>query len=180
MDLSGALTEPDGGDPPPPSGPAAQRRNPQLTYVELVFHRDRIERWVRFGQVADEQLVSRRIRFVGFAPGAVFAFVRWASNGRGGAASQLDILQAVCRSAPYSTVSGVTPGAEILLRLSGWPTVRKALEAIDAIEALGIDPSETAPDYWRHVGQRVSVGESARGYTRERHAAWLARRDLAP
>jgi len=36
----------------------------------------------------------------------------------------------------------VRPGAESLLRISGWPKVEKVLQAIDAIEALGIDPAE--------------------------------------
>ena len=74
----------------------------------------------------------------------------------------------------------VAPVAEILLRLSGWPRVQRALAAIDAVEALGVDPAEAAPDYWRHVGQRLGVGEAPRAYSRERHAAWLARREFAP
>jgi hypothetical protein len=180
MSLAAVLAGSAGGDLSPPAGRSLRQGNPQLTYAELVFYRHRVGRWIRFGQVAEEHLVSRRTRFVGFAPGAVFAFVRWASSGGGAGIARLDILQAVCRSSPCSTVPGVTPGAEILLRLTGWPKVRKALEAIDAIEALGIDPADAAPDYWRHLGQRLSVGEAARSYTLERHAAWLARRELAP
>jgi hypothetical protein len=173
-------SEPGDGDVSPRAGPVARRRNPQFTYVELVLRRDRIERWVRFGMVAEEHVVGLGHRFVGFAPGAVFGFVRWAGDGRGAGVSRLDILQAVRRAAPCSTVSGVTPGAEILLRLSGWPRVKKALAAIDAVEALGVDPADAAPDYWRHLGHRLGVGEAARSYTLERHAAWLARRELAP
>jgi hypothetical protein len=180
MSLRANLTEPGLGGASPPSGPPSRRGNAQLTYVELAFYRRRLARWIRFGQVVDEHVVSRRSRFVGFAPGAVFAFVRWTSDGDGAGVSRLDILQAVCRSAPYSTLPGVTPGAEILLHLAGWPSVRKALEAIDAVEALGVDPADAAPDYWRHLGQRLSVGEAARGYTRDRHAAWLIRRELSP
>ena len=179
MSLPGVRAEP-GRDVAAPSGPSRRQDRGQLTYVELVFYRQRVARWIRFGEIAEERVVSRRSRFVGFAPGAVFAFVRWASDGRGAGVSRLDILQAVCRSTPCSTIPGVTPGADILLRLSGWPRVRKVLEAIDAIEALGIDPADAAPDYWRHVGQRLSVGEAARSYTLGRHAGWLARRELAP
>jgi hypothetical protein len=179
MSLPVRLAEHDDADVPALASPPVSERNGHLTYVELVFCPGRIERWVRFGQVAQEHRVGSRQRFVGFEPGAVFGFVRWVCDAGGTAVTRIDILQAVRRSAPCWTVPGVAPGAEILLRLSGWPKVQKALTAIDAIEALGVDPADAAPDYWRHVGGRLSVGEAARGYSRERHAAWLARRELA-
>ena len=46
------------------------------------------------------------------------------------------------------------------------------------MEALGIEPGDAAPDYWRHLNNRMSAGEPARAYTRERHRAWLLRREL--
>jgi hypothetical protein len=70
----------------------------------------------------------------------------------------------------------VTPGAEILLRLSGWPKVERVLQLTDAIEALGIDPADVAPDHWHHAHNRLSVNESPRPYTKARHQAWLHRR----
>lgn len=166
------------GDPPPMAAPAAQPRKSELTYVELVHQADRIERWIRFGAVAEEHIVSRQIRFQGFAPGAVFAFVRWASNDYGTAVSRIDVLRAVRRSQASSTVPGVTPGAEILLRLSGWPKVEQVLKSIDAVETIGLDPSEAAPDHWRHIHHRLTAGQAPRPYTAERHAAWLLRREL--
>jgi len=160
------------------AAPQAPLHKPQLTYVELVHLPDRIERWIRFGDVADERIVSRRVRFQGFASGAVFAFVRWASNDFGTAVSRIDILQAMRRSEPCSTIPGVSPGAEILLRLSGWPKVEQVLKAIDIVEALGVNAAEAAADHWRHVHHRLIAGQPPRPYTPERHAAWLLRREL--
>lgn len=68
----------------------------------------------------------------------------------------------------YSPVPYVRPGGESLLRLSGWPNVEKIRQAIDAVEALGIDPAGTAPEYW-HIHNRLSVCEQPRLYTRSRH-----------
>jgi Protein of unknown function (DUF2840) len=65
-----------------------------------------------------------------------------------------------------------------LLRVSSWPKVEKVLQAIDAVEALRIDPADAAPDHWRHVHNRLSVGEQPRLYSRTRHQAWLHRRKL--
>jgi hypothetical protein len=149
-----------------------------LTHVELVWFRKRIENWIRFGHIAEEKFVDRNRRIVSFAPGRIFAFVRWASNDYGTVASRMDILRAVAAGERYSTVPYVHPGAEILLRLSGWPKVEKVLQAIDAVEALGIDPANAAPEHWHHIHNRLSVNEVPRRYTHTRHQAWLNRRRI--
>jgi len=147
-----------------------------LTWVELVFDKGRIERWIRFGAVVDQRIVTRQNRFVAFHPGSVFAFVRWAADGRGTIVSRLDILVAPSPTEARSSVPGVTPGGVSLLRLTGWQRVKAALESIDAIEALGIAPEAVAPDHWRHLHNRLLVGERPQTYSASRHAAWLLRR----
>jgi len=69
----------------------------------------------------------------------------------------------------------VRPGGDILLRAVGWPKVERVLQAIDAVEAAGIDPVDVAADHWRHVHNRVTAGEEPRPYTPERRRAWLLR-----
>jgi hypothetical protein len=151
----------------------------ELTHVELLWLKKRIENWIRFGRIAEEHLLDRQRRAVSFAPGSIFAFVRWASNDHGTVVSRIDLLRAVGQGERYSTVPYMRPGGESLLRLSTWPRVGKALQAIDAIEALGIDPAGAAPDHWRHIHNRLSVGEQPRPYTRGRHRAWLHKRRLS-
>src|SRR6202022_5033720 len=90
-------------------------------------------------------------KLVSFEPGSVLAFVRWTSNDFGIIFSRIDILRAVAEGERYPTVPGVRPGGEILLRLAGWRKVVRVLEAIDIVEALGIDPADAAPEHWRHV-----------------------------
>lgn len=151
-----------------------------LTYVDLVWIEKRVQRWIRFGRVASEQIIDRHRRIVAFAPGDVFAFIRWASNDFGTVVSIIDILCAVHRGDPCSTVGFVRPGGESLLRISGWPKVERVLQAIDVIEALDVDPVDVAPDHWRHIYNRLTAGAVPHAYTRERHAAWLKRRGIAP
>jgi hypothetical protein len=74
----------------------------------------------------------------------------------------------------------VRPGGELLLKISGWPIVERVLLLIDAIEALGVDPADAAPDYWRHVHNRLTTGDTPRRYSRAQHRAWLLRRRAAP
>src|SRR3979409_907551 len=141
----------------------------ELTHVELVWVEKQVENWIRFGRTAEEHVLVAQWRLVSFAPGSIFAFVRWGTNGYGTIVSRIDILRTVGPAERYTTVPFVRPGGESLLRMSGWPKVEKVLQAVDAIEALEINPADAAPDYWRHVHNRLSVGERPRPYTQSRH-----------
>jgi hypothetical protein len=152
----------------------------ELTHVELLWLKKRAENWIRFGRSEEEHRLDREWRVVSFATGSVFAFVRWAANDYGTVLSRIDILRAVGPGERYSTVPYVRPGGESLLRVSGWPKVEKVLQAIDVVEALGIDPASAAPEHWRHVHNRLFVGEKPRPYTPSRHQAWLHRRKFLP
>lgn len=154
----------------PPSDP--------LTTVDLVWEEGRREQWIRFGHAFGEVILDRRSRRLSYAPGTVIALVRWASNDIGTVLSRIDILRAVGAGEGFSTTLGVQPGGESLLRLSGWPKVRAALEAIDAVEGLGVAPVDAAPDYWRHVHHRLLTGLAPDPYSLARHWAWRLRRDL--
>jgi hypothetical protein len=151
-----------------------------LTTVELLWLEKRIENRIRFGRAVAEQIIDRRRRILSFAPGTVFAFVRWTSNDFGTVISRVDILRAATPGQGHSTVPWVKPGGDILLRLSGWSKVERVLQLIDAVEALDIHPADVAPDYWHHVHNRLSVNETPRPYTRARHQTWLRRRRIAP
>ena len=151
-----------------------------VTVVELTWREKRIEHWLRFGRSVGEQRLDRYRRIVAFAPGSVFAFVRWAGNEHGTVISRIDVVRAVSPGEPLQTLPFVRPGGEILLRLTGWPKVEAVLTVIDAIEALRIDPADVAPDHWRHVHNRLAVNEPFRAYSREQHRAWLRRRVVTP
>lgn len=151
---------------------------PLLTTVELIWFAHRVERWIRFGDIARNEFINANTRKVSFAPGSIFAFVRWASNGYGTIFSRIDILRAVGPGETYSTVPEVSPGAEILLRMSGWPKVQRVLAIIDLIEKWNIKGETVCPDYWRHVMNRLSANEEPRLYTPARHAVWLKRREF--
>jgi hypothetical protein len=147
-----------------------------LTTVELTWLEKRVEHWIRFGRDVDETIIDRRRRVLSFAPDTIFGFVRWASNDYGTILSRIDIVRAITPGEAYQTLPFVRPGGEILLRVSGWPKVERVLGTIDAIEALGIDPADAAPDHWRHVHNRLGTGHEPRPYGRDQHRAWLLRR----
>lgn len=149
-----------------------------LTFVELTWHKQRIENRIRFGRPTGQQILDRHRRVVSFTPGSIFCFVRWAANDYGTILSRADIVRAVVPGERHQTLPFVRPGGDILLRMDGWPKVERVLHVIDAVEALRIDPADVAPDYWQHVHNRLSVNELPRNYTRTRHQAWLKRREV--
>jgi hypothetical protein len=151
---------------------------PELTHVDLLWIRQRVENRIRFGRTEQQHVIDHHWRVVSFSSGSIFAFVRWAANAYGTVMSRIDILRAVAPDERYVTVPDVHPGGDSLLRTWGWPRVEKVIQAIEAVEALGIDPADVAPDYWRHVHNRLSVGARPQPYTRSRHHAWLRRKQV--
>ena len=164
--------EPDIGRAPKPDAP------PLLTRVELTWLEGRIEHWIRFGRDCGETILDRRRRVLSFAPGSVFGFVRWASNDFGTIISRIDIVRAVAHGDAYQTLPFIRPGGDILLRIGGWPKVERVLKAIDAVEAMHVDPADVAPDHWRHIHNRLAAGYEPRPYSRDQHRAWILRRGL--
>jgi hypothetical protein len=144
----------------------------------LVWIEKRIEHWIRFGRVAQERIIDRRRRAVSFRANDVFGLVRWSSNCFGTVRSRIDIIRAIAPGEPYSTVPSVTPGGDLLLSIHGWPKVERVLRAVDAVEAIGVDACDAAPEHWCHVHNRLTAGFEPRVYSLDRHRAWLQRRDL--
>ena len=153
--------------------------NDSLTRVALVFVAHRINVYLRFGCPARERIVDTRRRVAEFAPGSVFCRIRWEANEYGTTCWQLAVLQAVPRAGSVQRIGGVVPGAALLLHADGPVNVRAALRLIDTIEAQAIDPADVPVSYWRATHNRLAVHDAPAPYTSERHAVYLAYRELA-
>ena len=154
-----------------------EREGLPLEVQDFVLFLDRV---AAVNNVQREQILDRRRRILFFPPGSVLALVRWAANEHGTVLSRLDILRTVERGAACQTVPTVTPGAEVLLHVDGWPKVERVLQLIDAIEARGIEAIDVSPDHWRHVHNRLTAGEAPRAYDAQQHRAFLLRRRIMP
>src|SRR3546814_11332782 len=123
-------------NPGAPQSASARRASatalkPLLTHVELTWHEKKIEHWIRFGHPAHEQILDRRRRIVSFAPDAIFAFVRSASNASSTIISRLDIVRALRTGEPHQPLPFVHPGGAILPRADAWRRGPGVLHAID-------------------------------------------------
>ena len=165
----------------PPQGAAWPSPGPRgsLTEVELTSIEGCLEQWIGFGRIAATLMRGRSTSVAAFRPGATFAFVRWTSNDYGIVHSSIAIVTEVAADQPYAPLSFIRPGGYILLRFDEWPNVQLVLEAIDAIDTVGIDPCDAAPDHWRQVGNCIAAGLPFRPYGADRHAVWLRRRASA-
>jgi hypothetical protein len=153
-------------------------RRPVPMQVSLAFVEQRVNVWLRFGKPAREIVLNRWRRVAVFEPGAVCCRVKWIANDYGTALWQLMVLQAPMPFDGAQRVSGVAPGARILLRAEGDVQVKAVLVAIDGIESLDLNPCTVAVTYWRTVGNRLAARQPLPDYTPERHEALIARGSL--
>lgn len=157
---------------------AVQVGNVPLTRVALAFVDKRINLYLRFGNPARTIQLDRWRRSAVFLPASIFCRIRWESNDYGTTRWQLMVMQACTPLDAVQRIPGIQPGARILLHAEGERQVQAVLPLIDAIEALGIDPIDISPAYWRTLGNRLSAHLALPQYTAERHAAWLAGKEL--
>jgi hypothetical protein len=152
--------------------------NVPFTRVALAFVDKRINLYLRFGNPARTIQLDRWRRSAVFLPASIFCRIRWESNDYGTTRWQLMVMQACTPLDAVQRIPGIQPGARILLRAEGERQVQAVLPLIDTIEALGIVPFDVSPAYWRTLGNRLSAHLVLPQYTAERHAAWLAGREL--
>jgi len=169
------------GPSAPASGQPLRERSStaSLTRVSIVFVEERINLYLRFGRPQQEHRLDHRQCCAFFLPGACFARILWQANDYGTTRWQLLVLQACLPQDRMHRIPGIRPGARILLHVEGERRVQAVLAQIDAIEALGIDPCDVSPAYWRTLGNRLAARLLPPIYTVERHTAWLAVRELS-
>ncbi|OGI54273.1 MAG: transposase [Candidatus Muproteobacteria bacterium RIFCSPHIGHO2_02_FULL_60_13] len=164
--------------PPSLHAVAGHASNTPLTRVALAYVDKRINLYLRFGNPARTIQLDRWRRSAVFLPASIFCRIRWESNDYGTTRWQLMVMQACTPLDAVQRIPGIQPGARILLHAEGERQVQAVLPLIDAIEVLGIAPIDISPAYWRTLGNRLSAHLPLPAYTAERHAAWLAGREL--
>ena len=158
---------------PPSIPPVGVADGVPLTRVALAYIDQRFDLYLRFGDPARIIRFDRWRRCAVFTPNAVLCRIRWQANDYGTIRWQLMVMQACMPMDGAQRISGVQPGARLLLHAEGEQSVRAVLARIDAIEALGITPVGVSPAYWRTLANRLAAHLPLPEYTAERHAAWL-------
>jgi hypothetical protein len=145
-----------------------------FTRVVLAYVEQRINLYLRFGHPVGERRIDRWRRCAFFAPATMFCRVHWESNEYGTTRWQLLVLRTGTPPDGIQSITGVQPGARLLLRAEGGRQAAPVLQRIDAIESLGLDPAAVSPAYWRTLHNRLIARMPLPAYTAERHTAYLA------
>ena len=150
------------------------------THVELLWLEKHIEHWICFGRPAAEQILDRRRRVLSFTPGRPLRLCPLGSQ-------RLRYHRVPHRHPARRTYWCAVRDRSLRAPRRRHPPADRWLgkgptgvALIDTVEGLGVDPTDAAPDYWRHVHNRLSAGETPRWYTRSRHQARLRRQRIEP
>lgn len=149
------------------------------TRIVLTYVPDRINVWLRFGRPRAELILDAWRRVIELSPHVLCCRVRWEANAFGTVEWRVSVFRTCAPGEPLQRIVGLAPGALLLLDAAGSMRVTEVMRLIDRMEAAGIDPADSSPDYWRVVHQRLCVRTPPPEYTHERHAAYL-RREVSP
>lgn len=150
-----------------------------FTRVEIAFYPEHLNHWLRFGTPDVEHRLDRRRALAFFRPGRLFGYVRWSANAYGTQDWRLSIVRSARPGEDIRRIDGVAPGGTVLLFAVGKAPVKRALQQIDTLETDGFDPAEVSPAYFRHLHNRIAVGQPVHAYTQAQHAAHRAAQAVA-
>ena len=151
-----------------------------LTRVHLHYGRDSFNYYIRFGIPKYRDDYSGREAYEYYSCGAIFGYVRWETNDYGTISWRFFVLRGGDPTMTVCNIQGITPGAEVLLDVSGKTRVHSLFAAIDLIERAEIDLYDVAPWYWTHANARLNASLDTLPYEAGLHNAWLLEREVAP
>lgn len=128
-----------------------------------------------------ETIPRRRRRMAIVAPVAVCCRLKWNGSDDGTSLWTLVALRtprAIGGTYDSARIAGVMPGARMLLRVDDESQVKAALEVLDAVATLGIDPRAVAAALWHMIGNRMAARLPCPECTAGRHPAHPARAAL--
>lgn len=144
-----------------------------LTRVELFYLEDHVNYWLRFGDYCYEKSIDRRRTFVWFKQDQIFCYLRWWANDHGTQGWTLVVMRSGSPTEDNIQIyPGISPGAEILLRVRGVKNVKRVLEILENIERQGINLCDVSPNYYRHLGLCILMGKAPHLYGMTQHKAW--------
>ena len=143
------------------------------TRVHLYFDRKMLNYYIRFGECVFREEFTRREAYEYFPAGKIFCYIRWEKGQFGTKSWQVFVLRAGDESTLMHSITGIEPGAEVLLDISGRERVYRFFRAIDQIERFKIDCAEVAPWYWIQSNARLNAALDPLIYSPEKHQAWL-------
>tara|TARA_R110000772_G_scaffold87094_6_gene181828 strand:- start:880 stop:1347 length:468 start_codon:yes stop_codon:yes gene_type:complete len=150
-----------------------------LTRVHLHFGRHNFNYYVRFGTPKYRDEVTGREAYEYYSKGSIFGYIRWEAGEHGTKSWRFFVLRGGDPNTAVCNIPGITPGAEMLLDVSGQGRVQRLFIAIDRIEQSELDCADVADWYWIQTNARINAGLEPLNYTADQHRSWLLERRVA-
>lgn len=149
-----------------------------LTRVHLHYGRDSFNYYIRFGAPKYRDEFTGREAYEYYPTGAIFGYIRWETNEYGTESWRFFVLRGGDLSTTLYNIPGITPGADMLLDVSGRTRVHRLFTVIDHIEQVKIDLADVADWYWIHTSARINAALDPLPYTPDQHRSWLLERKV--
>lgn len=137
-----------------------------MTYIQCHFVKERINNRLRFG-IPDTVIKLDGCRSLAlFAPGKTLGYIRWRANEYGTQDWRFFILKTQVTGL-LTRVPGASPAIKTLASFTGTQPVKRALTALDIVEATAKNNLETIPDsYWLTFQNAVLTRQDVRDLPR--------------
>ena len=150
-----------------------------LTRVHLHYGRDNFNYYIRFGVPKYRDEYAGREAYEYYSCGSIFGYIRWETNAYGTKDWRVFILRGGDSSTAVCNITGITPGAEVLLEISGKDRVHRLFKVFDLTEKDEIDLSDVAPWYWIQTNARLKSSLEPLPYKRVLRKSWLLERKVS-
>jgi len=134
-----------------------------LTAVLICYRKNRLNHRLIFGAPAFEIRRGWHRAVAVFRTGQIFAYERWNANQYGTQDWKLFVCCAV-QAGQITPVSGIHPGANVLLQARGTTQVKRALAATESLKKTHKNLVNITPAYWRHLHNSLATGTSAHAF----------------
>jgi len=130
-----------------------------LTTASVSWRKNKRNHRLLFGTPRRWVRLDWRRRLAVFETGQVFGYERWAAGRYGTIQWSVHVLQAGGAGEQLTAVTGIRPGARILLSAYGKDRARRALSELEALRSAGaLEEIET--ERWHVHGSRLAAGLS--------------------
>ncbi len=135
---------------------------PDLTLICQHFVPDICNHRLRFGVPQKVTKLDKYRSVAAFSPDSIFGYIRWQRNQYGTTFWQL-IIAKTAKEGRIQKLTGIYPGASVLVNVSGVNAVKQALTRLDYWEKqAGGDLSNIPETRWRHFQNGIIIRSAPR------------------
>ena len=127
------------------------------TAIVLSYRKNRKNYRLLFGHPQQEIRRGWHRKLAVFEPGELFAYERWEANSYGTQRWQIMVCRTV-QNGSVTKISGVYPGAKLLLMVNGKTKSKRFLSCLDWLNSTAIAPKTIRDRIWMELALALNSG----------------------